>query len=176
MSNPVTASCWHSTNICVRYGMPASRGKPKGGRYPSNTAKHLRRLPAVHRLKHEAAPMYGAMCKEPCVSSYVQLPADSHLCTMLKHSNTAFKVLTETLQPKACCPVRGEYLSDAHVGPRPHVVGLQIQGFLVSSNGIMAARAVCQRGAKLIPQGVVPWPNAESSPAAQTGTSNCIAV
>ena len=40
--------------------------------------------------------------------------------------------MQSTLQRKQGLP----YLTDTHVGPGPHVVGLQVQGLLICSDGL----------------------------------------
>lgn len=56
-------------------------------------------------------------------------------------------------------------MADAHVGPRTHVVGLELQGALIGSDGLSAAGAVSKRGAQLVPERVVLRLRLQSSPA-----------
>lgn len=50
-------------------------------------------------------------------------------------------------------------LADSHVDPGSHVVGLELQSFLVGVYGFRAAAAVCKGGAKFVPQAVVGAPS-----------------
>ena len=56
-------------------------------------------------------------------------------------------------------------LTDAHVRPCAHVVGLQLQGTLVGGDGLRAVRAVGQRRPQLVPQRVVLRPDGQRRPA-----------
>ena len=47
------------------------------------------------------------------------------------------------------------HLTDSHVGPGSHVVGLQVQGALVGCDGLPTLTGVGQRRTQLVPEGIV---------------------
>lgn len=50
-------------------------------------------------------------------------------------------------------------LTDAHVGPGAHVVGLEVKRLLIGCDGFRTLAGVGQGGAQLVPEGVVLGPH-----------------